>query len=232
MISKSFMSRAAKRLRVQLAVTVILADRPAPLVCKTKDVSLTGLFLDTYAAPPVGTKCAITLMDETRGEAVEVIGSVARVTPSGFGVRLAEATEDWLVFVEQAAKVALPTEARPARRLRVLVVADDASRRGALALYVKSGWDVRFATNQEGAEEALRAMKIDAVIAEHDLADSRWSQVLEAARRTQPDAKRIVRSPLMGQPAPPAGRKSDLVHRVVDLEAGLEAVLDALTAEW
>src|SRR4051794_14219764 len=67
-ISKTLMSRAAKRLRVQLTVTAHLADRAAPLVCRTKDVSLTGAFLETHAAPAVGTKCTLTLLDQIRGD--------------------------------------------------------------------------------------------------------------------------------------------------------------------
>ncbi len=95
-----------------------------------------------------------------------------------------------------------------------------------LALYVTSGWDVQFATDLDGTVEALRSVHLDAVIAEHDVADGRWQPVLTEARRMQPGSRRIVRGALAG-PAP----ATPLVHRFVDRDAGLDALLDALTAD-
>lgn len=231
-------SRRAPRARVKVTVTAQFAGDGGTLVCRTRDVSEDGLFLETPVVIDAGTRVSCTLMDDASGDAIEVGGEVARQVdatpggaPGGLGIRLYEVPENWLAFVDRLIadmrKTTLPGAANR-RRLRVLVVGDDQRRRGALALYVKSGWDVRFASDLRGAEEALRGFKIDAVIAEHDLQDDRWPQLLGAVRALQPLARRIVRSPLNGAPMPPPGRSSDLVHRVVDLDAGLDALLDAL----
>ena len=108
----------------------------------------------------------------------------------------------------------------------MLVVGDERRQRGALALYVTSGWDVQFATDLDGTVEALRGVHLDAVIAEHDVSDQRWQDVLGAARRLQPTTRRIVRGASDGPPPLPP-----LVHRFVDRDAGLDALLDALTAD-
>ena len=238
------MSRSAKRVRLRLVVTARISSGDTSdgraFVCRTRDISHTGLLLETAEALRPGTVLHLNLLDPELGDSVEVHGTVTRLTlPTAtgainVGVQLEEPGDAWLALVARAQVRSRDpiTQERPARRLRVLVVADDIARRGAVALYVTSGWDVRFATDLTGTEEALRGIHIDAVIAEHDLNDRRWAQVLEAAQRAQPHAKRIVRSSLHGQPSPPAGRPGDLVHRVVDLHAGLEAVLDALTADW
>ena len=102
-------------------------------------------------------------------------------------------------------------------------------RRSALALYVTSGWDVRFASDLESTTEALRGVELSAVIVEHALEDGRWPDILRAARAIQPGARRIIRCPLHGRPPPATEPDNDLVHRVVDLEAGLDALVDALT---
>jgi hypothetical protein len=235
-------SRSAKRIRLRLTVTAraVPGDSLA-FVCHTRDVSATGVLLETLEPLPAGSQLGLTLVDPETGNTVDVRGVVMRqVAPSPslpgaavlVGMQLVDPGDDWAALVARAAPRTRDTIERPARRLRVLVVADDIARRGAVALYVTSGWDVRFASDLAGTEEALRGIHIDAVIAEHDLNDARWARVLEAARRAQPHARRIVRSSLHGQPTPPAGGPGDLVHRVVDLNAGLEAVLDALTAEW
>jgi hypothetical protein len=209
-------------------------------VCRTRDVSNTGVLLETPETLEPGLGLAMTLLDPETGETLEVHGHVMRHTPSEegrsamVGVMLDAPEAAWTRLVARAQNRVRDTLTvdRPARRLRVLVVSNDDARRGAVALYVTSGWDVRFASDLAGAEEALRGLRLDAVIAEHDLNDSRWAEVLEAAMRAQPHARRIVRSSLRGQATPPPGGPEDLVHRVVDLNAGLEAVLDALTAEW
>ena len=234
------MSRSAKRIRLRLTVTArATTDDALAFVCHTRDVSSTGVLLESLELLEPGSMLDLTLIDPETGSTVDVRGSVMRQVPPSFrgapalvGVQLDAPGADWEALVARAAPRTRDTIERPARRLRVLVVADDIARRGAVALYVTSGWDVRFASDVRGTEEALRGIQLDAVIAEHDLGDGRWARVLEAAQRAQPHARRIVRAALNGQPAPPAGRPDDLVHRVVDLNAGLEAVLDALTADW
>ncbi|HTR52955.1 MAG TPA: hypothetical protein VMJ10_19710, partial [Kofleriaceae bacterium] len=111
---------------------------------------------------------------------------------------------------------------KPGRRMRVLVFGDEHRQRGAMALYVSSGWDVLFASDEFAVNEALQNIALDAVIAELDASDPRILPIMDDVRRAQPSARRIVRG---------AGKNSgDLVHRYVDRESGLEALLDAITA--
>ena len=114
----------------------------------------------------------------------------------------------------------------PTVRLAILVIGEEDQRRGALALYVRSGWDVRFATDVDTAEEAMAAVDLDAVIAEYDLDDPRAVQVLQAAKRLQPDARRFVRSGLRNKNVP---TESDVLEGVIDRDAGLEALVEALS---
>lgn len=222
-----------------MTVTAEFGGGGGELVCRTRDISLTGVFLETPVIVDLGTQVALSLLDEERGEAIQLVGVVARLVAAapgagvaGMGVRLTEAPTDWEVLVDRynarARAVTQTGELRTVRRLRILVAGDDVRRRGALALYVTSGWDVRFASDEGGAAEALRGFPIDAVIAEHDLHDPRWRAVLETARRFQPHARRIVRASLGGKSAPPLDRE-DLVDRVVDQDAGMDALLAALT---
>jgi DNA-binding NtrC family response regulator len=111
-------------------------------------------------------------------------------------------------------------------RLAILVVGEEDQRRGALALYVRSGWDVRFATDVETAEEAMAAVDLDAVIAEYDLDDKRALDVLHAAKRLQPDARRFVRSGLRNKRVP---AEHDVIEGAIDRDAGLEALVEALS---
>jgi hypothetical protein len=212
------------------------------LVCQTRDISREGCFLDTLAQLDEGAPVTVTLMDPDAGDAVQVGGTIMRAlapkpdgSGRGVGIHFEDPPDGWLGLVARHAREhTLPGigSGSGSVRLRIVVVGDEVRRRGALALYVTSGWDVRFASDLNGMQEALSGVKVDAVIAEHDLGDQRWTAILGAARDTQPETRRIVRSPLHGQPAPPAGRAGDLVHRVVDQEAGLEALLDALTADF
>jgi CheY-like chemotaxis protein len=203
-------------------------------------VSDNGLFLETGTFHRPATGVELELMDDAGGEVLSLHGVVARSmeqtlggSPSGLGVRLVDAPAAWHALVQRLSREHKdPSASGNPRRLRVLVVADEQARRGALALYVTSGWDVRFASDLAGAVEAMKGWRFDAIISEHDLSDERWARVLDAARTAQPSARRIVRSALNGQAAPEAGAPGDLVHRVVDLEAGLDAVLDALSADW
>ncbi len=223
------MSRRAPRFRAQLTVTVTpMIAGGERLVCRTRDVSDVGMSLETASVFDPGTRLVVTTMDLARGAVVEVVSEVTRVhvgVGRGLGLRVLDPPLEWRALVATAGQ-RTPTD-KPARRLRVLVVGDDQRQRGALALYVTSGWDVRFACDLDTTDEALRGVKLDAIIAEHDAADARWQPILDAARRAQPTARRIVRGALADAPH----GVDALVHRFVDRDAGLDALLDALTAE-
>jgi hypothetical protein len=94
-----------------------------------------------------------------------------------------------------------------------------------MALYVTSGWDVLFANDEESVTEAIDNVTLDAVIAEAGPSDHSWRPLMETARRIQPSARRIVRGADI-----PAG-PDPLVHRFVERDSGLEALVDALTAD-
>jgi len=233
------MSRRFQRVRVRLTATVVVVGEEKLVACPTRDLSEQGCFLDTAEPLAVGASLGIAVMDNFRGEVVEVEGEVARqVEPDpdglggGVGVLIPEPSAEWTALVERLRAESGPVGADSRSvRLRVLVVGDTNRRRSALALYVTSGWDVRFASDEAGAVEALQGVQLDAVIAELELEDARWPTILNAARDIQPQARRIVRCALRGQPTPQTDPRADLVHRVVDLDAGLEALFDSLTAE-
>lgn len=220
-------SRRAPRYRISLNVTVcpLLGGKMA--VCHTRDVSDVGICLDTSEVSewiPVGTRVSLALTDPRSGTAMEVIGDVVREvagTAPALGVLLIEPPPEWRALVANAARQSGTIE-KPGRRMRVLVVGDDHRQRGAMALYVSSGWDVLFASDDYAVHEALEHIKLDAVIAELDAADPRVEPIMDDVRKAQPSARRIVRG---------TGRnQSDLVHRYVDRDSGLEALLDAITA--
>ncbi len=196
-------------------------------VCHTRDVSDVGICLDTSDVAewlPVGTRVSLALVDPRSGTAMEVIGDVVREvsgTNPALGVLLIDPPGEWKALVANAARQSgIPD--KPGKRMRVLVVGDDHRQRGAMALYVSSGWDVLFASDDYAVHEALEHIKLDAVIAELDAADPRIEPIMEDVRTAQPAARRIVRG---------AGRSNgDLVHRYVDRDSGLEALLDAITA--
>ncbi len=196
------------------------------MVCRTRDVSEVGLCLDTAAWFPLGTRIAFHLYEPSLGAALEVIGDVVReaTAPSWtLGILLIHPPEEWRAVVANAARQALPVE-KPGKRLRVLVVGDDHRQRGAMALYVTSGWDVLFANDDDSIAEVIgHKIELDAVIAELDATDPRISPIMEDIRRAQPTARRIVRSAGQAQ--------TELVHRFVARDAGLEALLDAITAD-
>jgi hypothetical protein len=217
-------SRRAPRFRIELKVTVSPLLGGQLVVCHTRDISDVGMCLDTAEWLPVGTRVSLALTDPRSGSAMEVIGDVVRevngVNPA-LGVLLVEPPAEWKVLVAQAARQTGHVE-RPGRRMRVLVVGDDHRQRGAMALYVSSGWDILFASDDFAVHEALENIKLDAVIAELDASDPRIEPIMDDVRKAQPDARRIVRG---------AGRgDGDLVHRYVDRDSGLEALLDAVTA--
>jgi len=194
------------------------------VVCHTRDISDVGVCLDTAEWLPVGTRVSLALTDPRGGSALEVIGDVVREvngTNPALGVLLVEPPPEWKGLVSHAARSSGVVE-RPGRRMRVLVVGDDHRQRGAMALYVSSGWDILFASDDFAVHEALENIKLDAVIAELDATDPRIEPIMDDVRKAQPAARRIVRG---------IGRASgDLVHRFVDRDSGLDALVDAVTA--
>jgi hypothetical protein len=223
----ALVSRRAPRYRISLNVTVcpLLGGKMA--VCHTRDISDVGICLDVsgvWGWLPIGSRVSIALADPGTGSAMEVIGDVVREVAGAnpaLGVLLIEPPAEWRALVAYAQRQSGILE-RPSRRMRVLVVGDDHRQRGAMALYVSSGWDVLFASDDYAVQEALEHIRLDAVIAELDAADPRVEPIMDDVRKTQPAARRIVRG---------AGRQSgDLVHRYVDRDSGLEALVDAVTA--
>jgi hypothetical protein len=195
-------------------------------VCRTLDVSDVGVSLDTAAWFPLGTRLSLALVDPASGGAVEVIGDVVReaTAPSWtLGILLIEPSLEWHALVTAAARKSSSLPTKPTKRLRVLVFGDNHRQRGAMALYVTSGWDVLFATDEDSISEALENIELDAVVAELELSDPRLPPIMDSVRRWQPTARRIVRSTRAGE--------TELVHRFVDRDAGLDALLDAVTAD-
>ena len=195
-------------------------------VCRTLDVSDAGLSLDTAAWFPLGTRLSLALIDPASGSALEIIGDVVReaAAPSWtLGILLIDPPFEWQALVTAAADRTGVGPSKPTRRMRVLVFGDDHRQRGAMALYVTSGWDVLFATDEDSIAEALANIELDAVVAELDVTDPRLPPIMHSVRRSQPTARRIARG---------TGRaETELVHRFVDRDAGLDALLDAVTAD-
>lgn len=214
-----------------------MENEEGTLVCRTRDISNRGCFLGTALLIPQGTRVVCALLDEQRGIVLELQGEIARCLPPGpdglgrgVGVRFDQPPPEWTELVESYQReFAVP--AAPKKRMRVLVIGDRERQRAALALYVTSGWDIRFAPDLESAQDALSGVELNAVIAEGELDDDRWKEVLDVARTLQPRARRIVRSSLLGRSAPQSQGPHDLFHRVVDRDAGLDALVDALTAD-
>lgn len=220
------LSRRAPRYRIDIAAKAqpLLGGETA--VCRTKDVSEVGLCLDTAAWFPLGTRISVSLFEPNSGTALEVIGDVVReaTAPSWtLGILLIEPPAEWQLIVAAAARQSIPMD-KPGKRLRVLVVGDDHRQRGAMALYVTSGWDVLFATDNDAVAEVIgHKIELDAVIAELDATDPRVSPIMDWIKKAQPSARRIVRGNGRGN--------SELVHRFVARDSGLEALLDAITAD-
>ncbi len=221
------MSRRSPRYRADLAVTVTPLLGGERVVCRIRDVSGAGLSLGTTIGWfPIGTRISLTLFDEWNGNALEMIGDVVREAqePSWIlGILLIEPPIEWFALVGSAARNSLPGTEKRAKRLRVLVVGDDHRQRGAMALYVTSGWDILFASDEDSIAEAVETIQLDAVVAELDDGDPRIPPIMENVRRVQPLARRIVRGEGHGT--------TELVHRFVDRDAGLEALFDAMTAD-
>jgi len=194
-------------------------------VCQTRDVSHVGVCLDTAAWFPLGTRLSVTLVDPQSGNALELIGDVVReaTAPSwALGILVIEPPAEWHALVQGAARRSGNIPDKPGKRMRVLVVGDEHRQRGAMALYVTSGWDVMFATDAS-VLEALDEISLDAVIAELDANDPRLPPIMEDVRKVQPRARRVVRGDGKGD--------TELVHRFVERDAGLDALLDAVTAD-
>jgi hypothetical protein len=220
------MSRRSPRYRADLAVTAVPLLGGERAVCRTRDVSAVGMSLATTVAWfPIGTRLSLTMLDAWSGTALEMIGDVVREAhaPSWIlGILLIEPPPEWSALVAAAAQGQPPSD-KPAKRLRVLVVGDDHRQRGAMALYVTSGWDILFASDEDSIAEAVETIPLDAIVAELDDGDPRIPPIMAGVRRVQPSARRIVRG---------AGRgATDLVHRFVSRDAGLDALLDAMTAD-
>src|SRR5262249_1620818 len=139
-------SRASKRVKARLTVTARFGGDAAVIPCSTRDISGNGLLLDSGRAPAPGTAVSMSLLHD-RGEVVELQGAVPRGVPGALGVRLHEPPPGWTHLVSRMQARARSEPGPPPRRLRVLVVSEDARLRGAVALYVTSGWDVRFASD-------------------------------------------------------------------------------------
>jgi hypothetical protein len=194
------------------------------VVCRTRDVSDIGVCLDTAAWLPVGTRVSLALTDPRAGSVIEVIGDIVREENGkepALGMLLIDPAPEWKALVMSAARQS-GTLDKPGRRMRVLVIGDNHRQRGAMALYVSSGWDVVFGDHNFALHEVLDDIKVDAVIAELDAGDPRIETIMYEANKAQPGARRNVRGLGRGD--------CDLVHRYVDRDSGLEALLDAVTA--
>src|SRR5690606_28494635 len=85
-----------------------------------------------------------------------------------------------------------PAAPAPAGHLAVLIVGDESGRRAAAALYVTTGWDVRFAVDDASIDEALAEVAFDAVVVELEPDDPQAVGALRATRRRRPEAVRVV----------------------------------------
>jgi hypothetical protein len=221
-------SRRSQRFRARFAANVHVVGRPTALVCHTRDISADGCLFDTGEPLAIGTAVAFSLFDNDRGEALEVEGVVVRAIataegqPCGLGVHLPSPPPEWEALVDRYEQGRSGETVPPGLRLTVLVVGDEPQRRGAVALYVTSGWDVSFASDPATAQEALTASRLDAVIAEYEPGDPRGRDVLAAAHRLQPSARRVLRTGDAG-PTP-----DEVVQRVIARDGGIDELLAAL----
>ena len=227
------MSRRSPRVRARFAATVQVGGVDHTLICHTRDISTDGCFLETSELMAPGVGVALSIMDNLRGEVVTLEGHITRAIggqDTGVGVRLLNPPDEWQLLVDRFHDAHDRERERPNLRLNILVVSSEANRRSALALYVTSGWDIRFAIDADTATEALHGFKLDAVICEYEHEDSEWQAILRVARQTQPAARRLVRCTIGDAPLPTTG-PNELAHRFVDVAHGMDSLLDALTAE-
>ncbi len=227
------MSRRSPRVRARFAATVQIGGVDHTLICHTRDISVDGCFLETSELMAPGAVVSLSVMDNQRGEVVSVKGHVIRMLDGeerGVGVRLDAPPDEWLLLVDRFQDSEVLDRERPNLRLSILVVSSEENRRGALALYVTSGWDIRFAGDAATAGEAMGADHLDAVICEFEADDSTWVGIMELARKMHPTARRLVRCRTKEIDLPSSGA-NEPVHRFVETEYGMDALLDALTAE-
>lgn len=229
------MSRRFPRVKARFAATVQIGGVDHTLICHTRDISEDGCFLETSENIAAGVAVTLSVMDNERGEVVCVSGHTTRVIASddkgvGVGVKLDDPPEDWGHLVDGFLHARTQDLDRPNIRLKIVVVSNQENRRGALALYVTSGWDIRFAVDAATATEAFDGIELDAVICELDSSDKTWMDILSVAKKKQPQARRLVRCETQGKTLPVSG-KTHLVHRFVEIDNGMDALLDALTAE-
>ncbi len=206
-------------------------------MCHTRNISVDGCFLDTRAVFEPGASIQFTVLDNRIDEQVPLQGVVIRASQSegvGVGVRLKKPPPEWLRMVEQYRKRSDTDLALEGNiRLMVLVAGTEDHRRAALALYVKTGWDVRFAADVKSAIEALKEDAFDAIVVEYHVLTHR-TELLEAAKALRPTTLRIVRIDSHKEKKPATGQHS-LVQKVVELDEGLDglvAVLDNATDDW
>ncbi len=226
------MSRRSPRVRVRFAATVQIGGVDHTLICHTRDISQEGCFLETSEMMAPGADVSLAVMDNERGEVVRVSGRVTRMldgTGRGVGVRLTDPSDEWLVMVERFQEAGEGGRHRNLH-LAVLVVSSEENRRSALALYVTSGWDIRFACDVAAASEAMATDHLDAVICEFASDDPRWKPIMDEAQSRHSTAKRLVRCQTKDVSLPTSGA-DQLVHRFVETEGGMDALVDALTAE-
>ena len=224
------LSRRSPRYRANLAITGSPDEGGDLVACRSRDVSTQGMCLDTVARWLPSMTVSLATFDPGSGSALELHGVVTRavVGPRPLvGVRLINPPTEWAELVATHAVPPRATTAPGARRLRIMVIGDGEQQRGAMALYVSSGWDVIFAPDADSVIDAVENIGIDAVIAEVDARDRTWQELLGEVRRAQPRARRIVRGEGMLTGPDVFG----VAHRIIDREDGLEALVDAITAD-
>src|SRR5262245_41505950 len=95
------MSRGAKRARIRITVPAVFSWVSGELVCRTRDVSSTALFLETPVAVDPGTRAELSLLDDATGGVLSLIGIVARLVPAapggsaGMGIKLSVIPPEW-----------------------------------------------------------------------------------------------------------------------------------------
>ena len=188
--------------------------------------------LEGFVARVPEDDIAAPSLDKTGTATPPPLPAAVSAKPSGnqtkqlrIGIQLETPPPIWLALVNRYREDAKSKSTKKQlRRLTLLVAGDSKHKREALALYVKSGWDVRFALDYEAAAQGLREFDVDAVVSEHDSAEAR-NKILELAKRLRPKARRVARYDIGGGALPGAGLPTDLVHDVVDSHRGLDALV-------
>src|SRR5688572_27771361 len=125
-------SRKAPRVRARLTVTATFAGGQGELVCRTRNISTSGMFLDTPVSIHAGTPVELSLFDEAAGEALQLLGEVVRMVEAtggqaaGLGVHLHDPPPTWAALFERCRKREKEQGGgQKGKRLRVLVVGDE-----------------------------------------------------------------------------------------------------------